>query len=190
MDHLPSRRRSRRMVEDFAAVYRDHGESVLVFLVRRTYDPELAMDLTAETFAQALSSQRRFRGTTTDDERAWLFGIARHVLSRSLRRRGSEDRALRRLGLERPELDATDAANLMEVAGLGDLRIAVAAELEALSEKHREAVRLRVVDELSYEQVAERLEISEPAARARVSRGLRALARALEQPVPSTEPLS
>lgn len=190
MDHLSSRRRSRRMVEDFAAVYRDHGESVLVFLVRRTYDPELAMDLTAETFAQALSSQRRFRGNTADDERAWLFGIARHVLSRSLRRRGSEDRALRRLGLERPDLDATDAANLMEVAGLTDLRIAVAAELEALSEKHRDAVRLRVVDELSYAQVAERLEISEPAARARVSRGLRALSRALEPSVPSTEPLS
>lgn len=145
------------------------------------------MDLTAETFAQALRSQRRFRGTTRDDERAWLFGIARHVLLRSLRRRGSEDRALRRLGLERPELDAEDFAGVIELAGLGDLRSAVAVELKALSLKHREAVRLRVIDELSYEQVAERLAISEPAARARVSRGLRTLARALEPSLRPTE---
>lgn len=177
----------RRPLADFSAVYRDHSRAVLIFLTRRTYDPELAMDLTAETFAQALSSQRRFRGQTVEDERAWLFGIAHHVLSRSLRRAGSENRALRRLGLERPQLDGEDFATIVELAGLSELRSAVAIELQQLSDKHRDAVRLRVVEELGYDEVARRLEISEPAARARVSRGLRALARALEQTLPYTE---
>ena len=56
------RQGSRRPLHDFGSVYRDHAQSVLVFLARRTYDPELAMDLTAETFAQV--SQRRFRGAS------------------------------------------------------------------------------------------------------------------------------
>lgn len=175
---------------DFAAVYREHSKDVLVYLARRTYDPELAMDLTAETFAQALRSQRRFRGSTVSDERAWLFGIASHVLSRAVRRSRAEGRALRRLGLERPELQADDIARIVELAGLRDLRAVVAVELEALSDKHREAVRLRVVDELTYAQVATCLQISEPTARARVSRGLRALAQALERPLPTAESTS
>ena len=41
-------------------------------------------------------------------------------------------------------------------------------------------MRLRVVDELGYPAIATRLGISEQAARARVSRGLRALAGALD----------
>jgi RNA polymerase sigma-70 factor (ECF subfamily) len=49
-------------------------------------------------------------------------------------------------------------------------------------------VRLRVVDELPYPDVAARLGISEQAARARVSRALRALAGALDdlRPEPAT----
>jgi len=78
-------------------------------------------------------------------------------------------------------------ARIVELAGLDDLRSAVATELQALSAKHRDAVRLRVVDELPYDKIAERLQISEPAARARVSRGLGALARALEHHQPSEQ---
>ena len=51
----------------------------------------------------------------------------------------------------------------------------------------REAIQLRVVDERGYGAVSEVLEISEPAARARVSRGLRALRRAIASPRGSGE---
>ena len=44
----------------------------------------------------------------------------------------------------------------------------------------REAVRLRVVDELEYDELAARLSISAQTARARVSRGLRALGEAIK----------
>lgn len=176
------------MLGDLGAVYREHSRSVLVFLTRRTFDAELAMDLTAETFAQALLSRRRFHGTSVDEERAWLFGIAAHMLSRSLRRSRTEDRAMRRLGLERPGIDRDEIDAVLELAGLADLRGAVQAGLQTLSEEHREAVRLRVVEELSYEEVARRLQVSEPAARARVSRGLRALAETLQPFHAHTEP--
>jgi RNA polymerase sigma-70 factor (ECF subfamily) len=52
--------------------------------------------------------------------------------------------------------------------------------LETLAPDQREALRLRVVLELDYASVAERLGISQQAARARVSRGLRALASSLD----------
>ncbi len=50
----------------------------------------------------------------------------------------------------------------------------------ALTDEHREALQLRVVEQLPYDDIAERLAITEPAARARVSRGLRTIGRALD----------
>ena len=169
-----------RTREGFAEAYDRHARSILVFLVRRMCDPDTAMDLTAETFAQAFTSRRRFRGTTDEDAAAWLFAIARNVLSRYVRRGSAERRALRRLGVEVPPLEPEDLARVVELAGLDDLRGAVAREMGALPEAHREALQLRVVEQLPYDDIARRLAISEPAARARVSRGLRAIGRALD----------
>jgi len=166
--------------DEFATAYRTHARSILIFLARRTYDPEVALDLTAETFAQAFEGRRRCRASTDEEVAAWLFGIARHVLLRSLRRGKAERRALTRLGIEVPSLEPDDLVRVIELAGLDELRGAVARELGALPEEHREALRLRVVEELPYDDVARQLAITEPAARARVSRGLRAIGRALD----------
>ena len=65
-------------------------------------------------------------------------------------------------------------------AGLPELRRTVELELSRLSASQRDAVRLRVVEERSYGEISLQLDISEQTARARVSRGLRAMARALE----------
>jgi Sigma-70, region 4 len=62
------------------------------------------------------------------------------------------------------------------------MRRELAAALATLSEPVRRAIELRVVDELPYADLAARLQISEQAARARVSRGLTALADVLDAP--------
>jgi RNA polymerase sigma-70 factor (ECF subfamily) len=166
--------------EAFGAFYEENGEDLLVFFARRVLDPEVALDLTAETFAQALLSRRRFRGATNEEARSWLYGIARHQLSDYWRRGQAEKRALRRAGLATPRLSDEDHERIEELAGTARLRAAARNGLSELSAAEREAIRLRVVDELSYEEVASSLSITEDAARARVSRGLRTLARTLE----------
>jgi RNA polymerase sigma-70 factor (ECF subfamily) len=163
-----------------ADLYERHAQRLLLFLARRTYDAEAALDLTAETFAQAYLRRGRFRGETEDDAVAWLYGIARKQLAMFFRRGSAERRALARLGVERPELTPEEHARIESLAELADLRQAVAAGLERLSGEQRRAVELRVVEERSYAQVAAALDITEQAARARVSRGLRALAAALD----------
>jgi RNA polymerase sigma factor (sigma-70 family) len=171
----------------FASAYQAHARSILIFLTRQTYDPETALDLTAETFAQAFAGRRRFRGSTEEEFVAWLFGIARNVHARFLRRERAERRALGRLGVEVPALEPDEVVRIAELAGLDELRGTVARELRGLPEDQREALRLRVIEELPYVVVASRLAISEATARARVSRGLRALGRALNPPSPTQE---
>jgi RNA polymerase sigma-70 factor (ECF subfamily) len=60
-----------------------------------------------------------------------------------------------------------------------DERGALTAALAGLSEDQRAAVSARVLHERSYEAVSRELGVSQQAARARVSRGLRALRRAV-----------
>ena len=59
--------------------------------------------------------------------------------------------------------------------------------MDALPEEQRRAVELRVVDEHGYDDVAGVLGVSEQTARARVSRGLRALVAALQRAEPVLE---
>jgi RNA polymerase sigma-70 factor (ECF subfamily) len=165
--------------EDFAAFYNRHADGVVGFFAGRLLDPELALDLTAETFAQAFEGRRRLRGTAETEATAWLYTIARRQLSRYFRRGKAERRALDRLGLEVPSASEEDIRRINELAGLGEVRAVVAEALADLSAAQRDALRLRIVDELSYSEVARRLSISEATARARVSRGLRSLASAL-----------
>lgn len=133
------------------------------------------MDLVGETFAQAFVGRRRFRGHTTEEEAAFLYGIARRLLWRYFRRGRAERTALGRLGVERVALDDQSYARIEELAGVGTMRALVAEQLRGLSGGQREALQLRVVEELEYEEVARRMGVSEDAARARVCRALRAL---------------
>src|SRR5256885_1854067 len=83
--------------EDFGTFYARYEDAMLAFFLRRTASAELAADLTAETFARALEGKRRF-DAAIGPAPAWLFGIARFVLARSLERGRVEQSARRRLG--------------------------------------------------------------------------------------------
>jgi RNA polymerase sigma factor (sigma-70 family) len=165
--------------EAFVPFYREEAEAVLLFLVRRTLDGEVALDLTAETFAQAWRGWARVRVDSREEMRAWLFTIARRQLGHFLRRGRAQQTAVRRLGIQVPSVHEDDLAAIEDAARLGDVRLELAVELERLSDEQRDALQLRVVEEMPYAEVARRLGVSEPAARARVSRGLRALQSSL-----------
>jgi RNA polymerase sigma factor (sigma-70 family) len=170
---------------EFAAFYSAHSRRLLAFFARRTFDVEVARDLTAETFAEAFEHRRRFRGSSEAEAAAWLFGIARHQLSRYARTGRVRRRAVERLGIRLPEVSEDDHERIVELAGLAEMRARVAAAFSDLSGNQREALRLRVIDELPYAEVAVTLGVSEHTARARVSRGLRRLADAVELTAPA-----
>jgi RNA polymerase sigma-70 factor (ECF subfamily) len=161
--------------ESLSRLYETHAAVLVRFLARRTLQPEVAIDLVAETFAKAFAHRDQFRGETESEAVAWLFGIARHELSAYFRRGVVDRRAMAALGLEVPALIDADYERVEELADLRAQRVELARALAELSPEHRDALRLRVVEEQSYHDVAKTLGISEQTARARVSRALRAL---------------
>lgn len=169
--------------ELFSALYRRHGRGVLTFLVRRTFDPELAADLMAETFAQAFASRARFTPNGAGSASAWLYTIARRQLGRSRRSARAETKARDRLGIPIRGLNPEDYDRIESLIDFEAVGRAVAAALTRLSSEQRKAVTLRIIEGLPYAEVARSIGCSEPAARARVSRGLSRLATLLDATV-------
>jgi RNA polymerase sigma factor (sigma-70 family) len=156
----------------FVAYYRRNLPRVLSFFLRRTRDPELTADLTAEVFAAALLAAPRFqRGGTPAS--AWLYGIAAHKLSDSRRRGQVEDHARRRLAMEPLVIDDLELERVEEIASRSTAELDVA--IAGLPENQRTAVLARVVDERPYFEIAAEMSCSEMLVRQRVSRGLRRL---------------
>lgn len=163
----------------FRELYDRWADRLLTYFYRRVLDPEVAADLLAETFAVAFERRRRFRDVGRPGA-TWLYGIAARELSHWFRRRRVEQRAVRRLGLAVPALDDDSIARIEALADMESHRAALAAALPQMGRGERDAVELRVVEELGYAEIAARLECTEAAARVRVHRGLVRLNRLME----------
>jgi RNA polymerase sigma-70 factor, ECF subfamily len=167
--------------EPFGVLYDRHSRDLLRYFYARVASPQVAADLTAETFAVAFQSRNRYKSRGDAGVRAWLYGIAHHQLGRYVRHQRVDFAARRRLGLPRVELDDESIERIEHLVDLRSLVQAVRDEVVRLSTPLRQALVLRVVDGLTYAEVARRLVCSEGAARVRVSRALRLLADALEE---------
>jgi RNA polymerase sigma factor (sigma-70 family) len=156
-------------LEDFGRFYDRYVKSLLAFFQRRVRDPEIAADLTAETFAAALVSRARYqaRGTTAA---AWLFAIAQHKLADYRRRGSAEVRMRRRLGMEPVAVSAEDADMIRWLADEVATQI-----IEDLPVEQRDAIRAHVLEDREYADIARSQRLSEATVRKRVSRGLRVL---------------
>ncbi|WP_037411183.1 RNA polymerase sigma factor [Candidatus Solirubrobacter pratensis] len=159
----------------FGAFYRRHERAVVTFVGRMVGDPEVTIDVVAETFARAYESRDAYR-PEVGGARAWLLGIARHVVLAAWREGRVESEMRRRLGMRVLE-PSEQTLRSVEEAVLESEGAVVEAWLADLPADQREAVRRRVLAEEDYGVIARDLECSPAVVRQRVSRGIAALRR-------------
>jgi RNA polymerase sigma-70 factor (ECF subfamily) len=171
----------------FNRLVEDRSGEVYALLYRLTEDAEEARDLTQETFLRAFQAIGRFRGDA--DLRTWLYRIAINQARnrwRWWRRRRRSDTV---------SLDATEngegsplGLRLCDTSQADPEQEALARErekrlrsaLSSLGRSYREAVILRDIEGLSYEEIAATLEISIGTVKSRLARGRLELRRKLE----------
>lgn len=173
------RRAAHGDADAFSGLYRRHETIVAGYLARRCRDPELAADLTAETFAAAIAGAGGFRDEG-QSALGWLLGIARNVLHRTWERGATERRARERLGVERVAVSDATLERVEALLDENDPHNPLLQALDALPEAQRDAVRAHVLDEEPYADLAARWGVSEATVRQRVSRGLGRLRTTLE----------
>lgn len=161
-------------------LFDENAGELLRWFGRRVMDAQAAIDLTSETFAQALVSRESFEGTTLDETQPWLYGIARNLLRHYYRSGRAEREAMEKLRMERVELWSEDIAEIEELADLAALRSELERHMDRLPADQRAAVHQRIVLGLDYSQISLNLGVTETTLRAQVSRGLRALREWIE----------
>lgn len=163
----------------------ERSGEVYGLLYRLTNDPEEARDLTQDTFLRAFQALGSFRGDA--DLRTWLYRIALNLARNRWRwwRRRRRDMTFSLDApdpiTEKPMSDslAMDAPNPEEAALARERETALRQALNSLATPYREAVILRDIEGLSYEEVAAALETNLGTVKSRIARGRLELRRRL-----------
>jgi RNA polymerase sigma factor (sigma-70 family) len=150
----------------FTAVLDRHSAGILRYVYARL-GPELAEDVTAETFLAAFRCRGRYDGAWPD-ARPWLYGIAVRQIRRHRRAEARRLRLLRSALADGPAEDHSDrVAERVTAAQLGPR---LAAVLAALPRQDRELLLLFAWAELSYAEAAVALGTTASAVKARLHR--------------------
>ena len=152
-------------MESMEQLYKKHSMMIYAFLLSRTEDPDLAEELTQETFFQAVRSLSGFKGQSSAS--TWLCGIANNVWLSYLREQ-KKDR-----DYSSPEANWEEGKN--SSAEDDFLRksdsIALLKALHRVKEPMREVLYLRLMGCLSFREIGQIMGQSENWARVTFYRG-------------------
>lgn len=160
--------------EELVALY---DKRLFNVMYGHTGDYHEALDLTEEAFVRAMRAYPRFRWES--DPFTWLYRIALNVL----KKRYAKDRRRAELWQEHQEKDPPRTAetdtpdlNLVRKERAELVRRAIA----ELPMSNREAITLRYIDDMSYEDIAKTMGCSMGTVKSRIARGKAMLADALK----------
>ena len=172
--------------EAFDVLVTRHSADVYALLFRLTENSEESADLTQETFLSALKAIQKFRGDA--DLKTWLFRIAINESRNRFRwwkRRNRQNTVSidERVGeTEKPlsETFSSRTPNPEENTLRQEREKVLKKALFSLPDIFREAIILCDIEGLSYEEIAQALEINIGTVKSRIARGRDELRRKLE----------
>jgi RNA polymerase sigma-70 factor (ECF subfamily) len=148
-------------MDSMEQIYLKHAKTVYGFLLTKLHNPDLAEELTQETFYQAVQCVGNFKGRSSVS--TWLCGIAKNLLYEQLRK-------------QKNQVSITDAEELPFVSAETELfrswdNLQILKSLHRLDEPMREVMYLRLIGNLTFGQIGEIMESSENWARVTFYRG-------------------
>lgn len=158
-------------LENLEQRYRDEGPAVLGFLRRWVASRTDAEELLQEVFVLAAKDMAALEAARS--QKAWLIGIARNLVL-----------AHRRRMAIRQTLSLTDEPAARAPAVEDERLDAVRHAIERLPEAQREVLQLRLIDELSYAEIAEALTVPIGTVRSRLHAAIAALRMRLGNAAP------
>ncbi len=161
---------------DFDELVTEHHSRVYGVALRVVSDPDLAADVAQETFIRAWRGLARFRGEAAIG--TWLHRIAVNT-ALTARHRAARNRGTPLDSIDEVVAEATPEADPERRGEVLDLRRRLAAALDTLPEGQRAVVVLKDVEGWTHTEIADRLGITESAAKVRLHRAHRRLAQHL-----------
>ena len=182
-DELLIRRAQRGDADAFEQLLLEHQKNVYNVCYRMAGNPDDAMDLSQETFLRAWRCLDQYQFASAFS--TWLYRLCSNICIDFLRRRRRQQTVpltFEDADGEEQTYAVPDAQPLPEEqVELKLTRETLAAAMAQLLPEHRAVLQLRVVNEMSYEQIADVLDIQIGTVKSRLSRARNQLKKILER---------
>jgi RNA polymerase sigma factor (sigma-70 family) len=153
---------------EFERLYRANVDAVTAYFARRSGDPHVVADLTADTFVAVITGFGTFdprKGTT----RAWVFGIARRVYASYCEAYSHEQHRVQRLAGRR-DLDPDEVEELLDRIDAERAGRALLSGLATLAARDRAVIELVDIAGLGPKEAAAALGLPPGTVRMRLMR--------------------
>ena len=182
-DELLIRRAQRGDADAFEQLLLEHQKNVYNLCYRMAGNPDDAMDLSQETFLRAWRCLDQYQFASAFS--TWLYRLCSNICIDFLRRR----RRQQTVPLTFEDADGEEQTYAVpdvqplpeEQVELKLTREILQAAMAQLLPEHRAVLQLRVVNEMSYEQIADVLDIQIGTVKSRLSRARNQLKKILER---------
>lgn len=161
----------------FEDVVKNYIKLVYFFVKRSLYQQDDVDDIVQETFLKAMSNYKQFTFRSEGELKSWLLTICRHLITDQLRAKKNT------ISIEQNNIELFDHNDVEEML---DAEITherdierVKTELLKLKAAEQEIIRLRVVEEMEFKEIASALDSKEAAVKMRFYRALIKLKEAL-----------
>lgn len=161
--------------DDLHQLVTEHGDAIFRLALSVVRDRALAEDIAQETLVKAWLALPTFRGDAS--LRGWVLRIAHNTAISTLRQRRAVVTDPHDLPEEPIKIERSVESRVLSGAAMDDFVTA----LDTLDELSRSIVVLRELDGMSYEEIAEVLEIPMPTVKTRLLRARRRLGNALRE---------
>lgn len=165
----------------FEQIFRAYHRLVVGYYERHGVSPEEARDLAQEVFLVVHGSIGALKDAASF--RSWLFGIARNKLLRHIEKKQRERETIAPESADREESQTERYADphhgALDQILDSERRVKLREALEELPQQMRACVKLSVVEELEYSEIASRLGVSVNSVKVHIHRARHNLAARL-----------
>lgn len=136
-------------MQNIEEIYKEYSTAVYKYLFCLTQNKEISEDLTQETFALAVKDIKKFRGDCKLS--VWLCQIAKHLWYKELKKKHKNVN----VSFEEINDDVLYDEPIDEIICEKEEKLKLFKDMQKLDEKSREVMYLRMVGNLSYEEIGE-----------------------------------
>ena len=136
-------------MQNIEEIYKEYSTTVYKYLFCLTQNKDISEELTQETFALAVEDIKRFRGECKLS--VWLCQIAKHLWYKELKKKKKNVN----ISFEEIKDTVWDNESLEETICEKEEKLKLFKDMQKLDEKSREVMYLRMVGNLSYEEIGE-----------------------------------
>lgn len=136
-------------MQNIEEIYIEYSTAVYKYLFCLTQNKEISEDLTQETFALAVKDIKKFRGDCKLS--VWLCQIAKYLWYKELKKKHRKVN----VSFEEINEDVLYDETLEEIVCAKEEKLKLFKDMQKLDEKSREVMYLRIVGNLSYEEIGE-----------------------------------